>query len=299
MVAVPDLDGPLLRAQELEGQGLGALLELPHLGLGSTVGPDTSVGPGADAVCPEGSFIGLLLEIEPESGLGRIQGRRRNSLREHSCIVDEGVADIDVGILALGLLAAAYAEREREVADGAGHRLGCCLGTVDEDAHGGTVVGGGDIVPLALPVGRERRGQRLLAARVNVEQQILGALLLEAELVLALGDEVSAAGVVVPRQEVEGEGKSGAGDLDSVSPVHLDPLVLLVQVDGIAVRALDEPGLAHDMRGNVVAGLVLEGADRLVETDADEVPEGSAHRLRMRIDDIPVVVHATAAVSGD
>ena len=152
-------------------------------------------------------------------------------------------------------------------------------------------------MPLALPVGRERCGQRLLAAVVDIEQQVIGALLLEAELVLTLGNEVSAAGVVAPRQEVEGEGESGAGDLDGVSPVHLDPLVLLVKVDGIAVRALDEPGLAHDMRGNAVAGLVLEGADRLVEADADEVPKGSAHRLRMRIDDIPVVIHATTAVS--
>ena len=133
---------------------------------------------------------------------------------------------------------------------------------------------------------------------MRIARPPVGPLLLEPELVVTLGDQVAAVGVVAARQDVERQGQAVSGDLHGVGAVHLHPLVLPIQVDGVAGASPDQAGLPHDVGGNAVSGLVPQGADRLIETDADEIPESAAQKLGMRVDDVPVIIRPTTAVTG-
>ena len=298
VAAVPDFHRAQFRVQQFELQGLGALFHLPHLRLGNAVRPDGSVRAGAGAVGIEGTLLRLFLEIQPQAGLGRIELAGLYSIGKHAHIVDKGIADVHIDFLAVGLFAAADAQGQRQVADGAAHGLGSRFRAIDIYLHGRTVIRGGHVVPLVLPICGERGGKGLFAAVVQIEVQFVGPLLFKPVLIFALGDEIAAALVEFAGEDVQGKGEFVSRDFHGIGPVHLDPLVLLVQVDGLARRPRHQPGPAHDVRGDGVRGLVLEGTYRLRDAYAYEIPDGAAEELRMRINHIPVVVHAAATVAG-
>ena len=154
-------------------------------------------------------------------------------------------------------------------------------------------------MPLVLPIGREGCGEGLLGSGVDIEIEFVCTLLLEAELVASLRDEESAATVIKPRVDIEGECELIAGDFDIVGPVDLDPLVGTVKVDSLSGLAGDEFGPTHYMSGSVEAGLVDKGPGGFGYTHAHEIPDRTAHELGVLVDFIPVVIHSAATVTGD
>ena len=154
-------------------------------------------------------------------------------------------------------------------------------------------------MPLPFPIRGQGGRQDLLLAGVQIEVKAFGAILLDPELIVTLREEITAGNVVLPGQDVQRKGQFVTGNLHGIGPVHLHPLVLLVEIDGFSGRALDQFGLAHDMSGNRVRRLVLQRTDRLFETRADEIPDGTAHELGMRVDHLPEIIHGAAAVTGD
>ena len=154
-------------------------------------------------------------------------------------------------------------------------------------------------MPAALPVGGKRSGQDLLLAIVQIEIQTLVPPLAQAKLVFALREQIAAGDVVLPGQDVQREREAFAVDLQRIGPVQLDPLILLVQVDGLSRAPLHQLRLAHQMGGDGVRGLVLQRPDALGEAGAHEIPDGAAHELGIGIDDLPEIVHRAAAVAGD
>ena len=124
-------------------------------------------------------------------------------------------------------------------------------------------------------------------------------MLAQAVLVRALGDQVAAAAVELPRKHIQGKGKPVAVDFHGIGPVHLHPLVLPIQVKSLPGRPLDKFRPSHDMGRGMGWRTVLQGPDRLGHAHAHEIPDGAAHKPGMGIDLVPIVIHASATVAGD
>ena len=201
VLPVADLHRPRLIHQG-EGERLGGLLHLPHLGLGRAVGPDAAIGAGAGAVGPEMALVRLALEVEPEHRLRRIEaGSGLHGLGEDAHVVDQRIADVVADVLPADFLVAADAKRQRQVADPAGGGLGSQFPPVHVEFHPGAVIDRRHVVPAVLPVLGKRSVQRDGTAVVDIEFQPVTPLA-QPELVGALGDEVPAAAVEPARQHV-------------------------------------------------------------------------------------------------
>ena len=155
------------------------------------------------------------------------------------------------------------------------------------------------MVPMVLPVLRQRPGNLPLAPVEEVERQFVLTQLPQAELVASLGNEISSAGVEAPREHVHGQCKPVAIYLKVVTAIYFDPLVGLIQVDRVPPGAGHPASAAHRGDLGIVRRRVLEHTVVFRDTRADEVPDGSAHGLFMLVYHPPVVGHASGTVARD
>ena len=135
---------------------------------------------------------------------------------------------------------------------------------------------------------------------VDVEHHLLLAPLLYAELPFTLGHKRAAGTDKLTGADVEADAQRAAGQFQTIVAIDLNPLVVATQVYHmiLVIAAVGHQlGIAHDMRHDIVAGLVGESACGLRQPWRHEVPDSTSDASFMRIDGAPHLVEHAAAVA--
>ena len=154
-------------------------------------------------------------------------------------------------------------------------------------------------MPGAGPSFRKVAADLHFPAGIDIEGELVFSHLPDAELVAALGDEISSAGVPFTGEDVHGDGQGVAVDLHVISPVHLHPLVGGCKVEAVAPGPRHPFGASHYRDLRVEGGIVLDDPLVFGKPRAYEIPDGSAEDLFMLVDDAPVVRQPASSVAGD
>ncbi len=237
----------------------GRPLHLPHLRFGYPVGPYAAIGTRTDAVTEEFTSLLFLLKIEPEGGLvfqlrpGFKQFTHLPGLRKDSDLVDDCIAQIIFGLLPIQLRVPANVQRIGEVLQIPFHRLFCQLCLVDEKRHAFPIVDCSQVVPLLQPAFRQCGAQLLLFCGIEIKFNGVCPDLFQSKLEITFGQQGASHAHQGPGKHPHREGQFISVHLEGFILVDLDPLVVAIQIEALALVPFHNFSPSHQVGRHLVA----------------------------------------------